>query len=122
MLGPVTPQQIKAVNSRANALPFTTIAVEAPSGATYEIGDSLLVLQVGGELDPYGNIVVPTGLARSSNVDGHYVANIVATYGPIRNGQRVLPSRASIRARRPGRPGVPMESAGRSSAAWGART
>jgi hypothetical protein len=24
-------------------------------------------------------------------VDGHYVASIVATYGPIRNGQRVLP-------------------------------
>jgi hypothetical protein len=24
-------------------------------------------------------------------VDGHYLASIVATYGPIRNGQRVLP-------------------------------
>lgn len=92
VLGPVTPQQIKASNSRANALPFSIVAVEAPRGATYEIGDSLLIVQLGGELDPYGRIVAPTGLAQVTDVvDGHYLASIVATYGPIRNGQRVLP-------------------------------
>ena len=92
VLGPVTPQQIKAVNNRANALPFTTIAIEAPKGATYEIGDSLLILQLGREIEPYGDVVVPTGLARIiETVDEHYLANIVATYGPVRNGQRVLP-------------------------------
>jgi hypothetical protein len=92
VLGPVTPQQIKAVNARANALPYTYIALEAPGSATYEIGDSLLLLQLGRELDPYGNIVIPTGIARVTEVvDRRYVATIVATYGPIRNGQRVLP-------------------------------
>jgi hypothetical protein len=92
VLGPVTPQQIKAVSSRANALPFTTIALEAPRGATYEVGDSLLILQLGHELEPYGEVVIPTGLARIiETVDEHYLANIVATYGAIRNGQRLLP-------------------------------
>jgi hypothetical protein len=92
VIGPVTPQQIKAVNSRANALPFTTISLEAPGGATYEIGDSLLLLQLGKELDPYGRVVIPTGVAKVIEaVDGHYLANIVATYGPIRNGQGTLP-------------------------------
>jgi hypothetical protein len=92
VLGPVTPQQIKAVNSRANALPFTTIALEAPNGATYEVGDSLLLLQLGKELDSYGHVVIPTGLARIvETVDRHYLAQIVATYGAIRNGQRALP-------------------------------
>jgi hypothetical protein len=92
VIGPVTPQQIKAVNSRANAMPFTSISLEAPSGATYVVGDSLLLLQVGKELEPYGDIIVPTGIARITEaLDGHYVANIVATYGPIRNGQRTLP-------------------------------
>jgi hypothetical protein len=92
VLGPVTPQQIKAMSSRANALPYSTIAVEAPAGATYEVGDTLLVAQLGSELEPYGNIVVPTGLAQiTETVDRHYVATIVAVYGPIRNGQRVLP-------------------------------
>jgi hypothetical protein len=92
VLGPVTPQQIKAVNSRANALPYSTIAIEAPNGASYEVGDSLLLLQLGKEIDPYGHTVIPTGMAQIvETVDGHYLGNIVATYGPIRNGQRVLP-------------------------------
>jgi LysM repeat protein len=92
VLGPVTPQQIKAVNSRANALPYSTIAIEAPSGATYEIGDTVLLAQLGREIEPYGDIVVPTGLARIiETVDDRYLASIVATYGAVRNGQRVLP-------------------------------
>jgi len=92
VLGPVTPQQIKATNIRANALPYTTVALAAPRGASYEVGDTLLVVQLGGELDPYGHIVVPTGLAQvTETVDGHYLASVVAIYGPIRNGQRVLP-------------------------------
>jgi LysM domain-containing protein len=92
VIGPVTPQQIKAVNSRANALPFSSIALEAPGGASYAVGDSLLLLQVSGEIDPYGNVIVPTGVAVvTQTVDGHYVANVTSTYGPIRNGQRTLP-------------------------------
>lgn len=92
VLGPVTPQQIKATSSRANALPYTTIGVTAPRGATYEVGDTLLVAQIGEELEPYGRTVVPTGLARVTEaIDGHYLASVVAVYGPIRNGQRVLP-------------------------------
>jgi hypothetical protein len=92
VIGPVTPQQIKAVNARANALPFTSISLEAPDGATYQIGDSLLLLQLGKEIEPYGRVVVPTGIARVIEAaEGHYIASIVATYGPIRNGQRTLP-------------------------------
>lgn len=92
VLGPVTPQQIRATHTGANALPYTSIAIDAPNGATYQVGDSLLLLQLGKEIDSYGNIVIPTGVGRIiESVDGHYVANIVATYGPIRNGQLALP-------------------------------
>lgn len=91
VLGPVTPPQIKATSARANAMPFATIAIEAPGGATYEVGDTLLVIQVGGELEPYGRTVVPTGLAQVTETqDGRYLATIIAVYGPIRNGQQVL--------------------------------
>ena len=93
VLGPVTPQQINATSSRANALPYTTIAVAAPRGATYEVGDTLLMVQIGQELEPYGRTVIPTGLAQVTEmVDGHYLASVVAVYGPIRKGQRVLPA------------------------------
>lgn len=92
VLGPVTPSQIKATSSGANALPYTTIALTAPRGATYEVGDTLLVARIGEELDPYGQTVVPTGLAQVTEVvDGRYLASVVAVYGAIRNGQRVLP-------------------------------
>ena len=93
VLGPVTPQQIKATSSRANALPYTTVAVSAPGGASYEVGDTLLVLQIGHELEPYGRVVIPSGLVQVTEVvDGHYLASVIAVYGPIRNGQQVLPA------------------------------
>jgi LysM domain-containing protein len=93
VLGPVTPQQVRATSVNANAMPFSTIAVEAPRGATYQVGDTLLVATLGPEFEGYGQVVVPTGLIRVvDTVQGRYVANVVATYGPIRNGQRVLPA------------------------------
>lgn len=92
VLGPVVPQQTSASNVGANALPYSSIAVEAPRGATYQIGDTLLVLRLGAELGSHGEVVMPTGLVRVvDTVQGRYVASVVATYGPIRNGQRILP-------------------------------
>ncbi|HUR95024.1 MAG TPA: LysM peptidoglycan-binding domain-containing protein [Gemmatimonadales bacterium] len=93
VLGPVIPQQTSASNLGANALPYSSVAVEAPRGATYQIGDTLLVVQLGAELGSHGSVVMPTGLVRVvDTVQGRYVASVVATYGPIRNGQRVLPT------------------------------
>jgi hypothetical protein len=92
VLGPVTPHQIKATGGQANALPYTTIAVAAPRGATYEVGDSLLVVRLGNELEPYGHVVSPTGLVQITEVvDDRYLGSVVALYGPVRNGQLVLP-------------------------------
>ncbi|HEX6615913.1 MAG TPA: LysM peptidoglycan-binding domain-containing protein [Gemmatimonadales bacterium] len=93
VLGPVIPEQIRSSSAQATALPLTAIAVEAPRGGSYQIGDTLLVLQLGPELRSYGEVVVPTGLARVvDTVQGRFVAELVATYGPVRQGQRVLPA------------------------------
>ena len=93
VLGPVIPQQIRASSANASALPYALIAIDAPRNATYQIGDTLLVVQVGAELGNHGNVVIPTGLAQvTDTVQGRYVASVVATYGPIRLGQRVLPA------------------------------
>jgi len=93
MLGPVIPEQIRSSSVNATALPLSRVAVEAPRGAAYRIGDTLLVVQLGPELRSYGEVVVPTGLARVvDTVQGRYVAELVATYGAVRNGQRVLPA------------------------------
>jgi hypothetical protein len=93
VLGPVMPQQIRASSVNASALPYALVAIEAPRGAAYQIGDTLLVASLGTELGSHGNVVMPTGLARIvDTVQGRYVGSIVATYGPIRLGQRVLPA------------------------------
>ena len=93
VLGPVIPEQIRSSSAQATALPLTAIAVEAPRGGSYQIGDTLLVLQLGPEIRSYGEVVVPTGLARVvDTVQGRFVAELVATYGPVRQGQRVLPA------------------------------
>jgi len=93
VLGPVTPQQIRSEGGNASALPYSLIAVEAPRAATYQVGDTLLIVQLGAELRPHDEVVMPTGLARIvDTVSGRYIASVDATYGPIRNGQRVLPA------------------------------
>ncbi len=93
MLGPVTPQQIRSVSSHSSAQPFSTVAIAAPPGATYRAGDTLLVAQLGPKFEGLGEAVIPTGLVTiSGESDGSYLGTVVAIYGPLRNGQLVLPA------------------------------
>jgi LysM repeat protein len=92
MLGPVTPPQIRALARNTNAMPYATVAVSAPKGATYQVGDSLLVVQIGREVQHYGDAIIPSGMIQvTDTADGKYVASVIAVYGPIRGGQSVLP-------------------------------
>ncbi len=93
LLGATTPQQIRNLSERASATVFTTIAVVPPKGGTYAEGDSLLLVLREIAQRGYGEIVLPTGLARVIGKNGdQYLAQVVAVYGPIRNGQYVLPA------------------------------
>ena len=90
--GTVTPPQIQASAQHNNALPFATVSVSAPKGATYQVGDSLLSVMIGREVQGYGHVVQPSGILQIvDTADGKYVASVVSVYGPIRGGQSVLP-------------------------------
>jgi hypothetical protein len=92
MLGPVTPPQIRAVARNTNAMPYAIVAVSAPKGASYQVGDSLLVVQIGREMEHYGDVIIPSGMIQvTDTADGKYLASVIAVYGPIRGGQSVLP-------------------------------
>ncbi len=92
LLGPTVPSQIPTMSNRDVATLYTVVGLESPAGASYQVGDSLLIAQVGAEIEGYGNMVLPLGIARVTEVaDGRYLGTIVAVYGPIRKGQRVLP-------------------------------
>jgi len=65
MLGGVTPQQIRNLSERTSATLYTTVAVRPPEGASYAVGDTLLVVQMGEEHRGYGLVVLPTGLGKT---------------------------------------------------------
>ena len=92
VLGPITPPQIRALSRNTNAMPHSTVAVSAPKGATYQVGDTLLVVQIGREVRHYGEVILPSGMIQVTDTSGgKYLARVIAVYGPVRGGQSVLP-------------------------------
>jgi hypothetical protein len=92
VLGPVTPPQIRAVARNTNAMPYSTIALSAPKGASYQVGDSLLLVQIGREINGYGEVVIPSGMVQvTDTADGKYLGTVIALYGTVRGGHGVLP-------------------------------
>ncbi|HXW97097.1 MAG TPA: LysM peptidoglycan-binding domain-containing protein [Gemmatimonadales bacterium] len=93
ILGNVTPLQIANVSTRSTAQLYGRVAVQPPEGAKYQVGDTLLALDLQREIEGYGYIVVPTGLLRVVDVSRPEVlAEVVASYGPVRDQQRALPA------------------------------
>ena len=90
--GTVAPPQIRATSWNINALPYALVSVSAPKGATYQVGDSLLSVVIGREVRGYGEVVKPSGILQVvDTANGKYLASVVAVYGTIRGGHRVLP-------------------------------
>jgi hypothetical protein len=93
VLGTVTPLQIEEVTSRSTAQRFDRVAIVPPAGGKYQVGDTLLAVVVEREIERYGRVVVPTGLLRVVDVSRpENLAEVIASYGPVRDRQRVLPA------------------------------
>ncbi|MEO8636252.1 MAG: LysM peptidoglycan-binding domain-containing protein [Gemmatimonadales bacterium] len=93
VLGRVTPLQIEAMTIASPAMPHTQVAVVPPAGAQYQVGDTLLTVVRARAIDGYGDVIIPTGLLRVvDNSRPEVLAEVLSIYGPIRNGQQVLPA------------------------------
>jgi hypothetical protein len=93
LLGTVTPQQIRNLSERATATLYTEVALAPPAGASYQVNDSLLVVQTFPGPSGYGEIVHPTGMVRVTGHNGaETLATVIAVYGPMRSGQVVVPT------------------------------
>jgi LysM repeat protein len=93
MVGPVTPLQIPTRDPRAAATLYTRVALVPPAGASYQVGDTLLVVDASRRLEGYGRIVEPRGLVRVVAMsEGTPVAEVVAVYGEVLPDQLVLPA------------------------------
>jgi hypothetical protein len=104
LLGPVGPDRGFAQSDRAALQRYTRVAVAAPAGLRYGDGDSLLIVERREGPIGFGALIVPTGMARIVRpADGQATAEIVAVYGPIRPGQRLVPAPHFVN---PGRVGL----------------
>lgn len=93
LLGVVDAAQIEKVSNASTAMLYARVAVTPPAGASYRVGDSLLVVIVDRPVEGYGDVVVPTGLLRVTDATrDEQVAEVIAVYGRIVSGQRVLPA------------------------------
>jgi LysM repeat protein len=93
LLGPLLPSQIRSYSNRDLATLHSSVGIEAPAGGSYQVGDSLLLANLGADVEHYGRVVIPMGLVQVTEAtDGRYLAKVVAVYGPIRKGQYVLPA------------------------------
>jgi LysM repeat protein len=93
LTGKVTPPQIGVITSEVSVLLYSDVTLAPPSGGSYQVGDSLLIVTLGDEITSFGDEVLPTGIVRVTDVsNGQYVGSVVALYGRIQSGQRLLPA------------------------------
>jgi len=92
VLGATAPPAIATITQSSSAQIYTEIAVRPPGGASYHVNDSLLVLRLDRPLGGWGDVVVPTGIARVTAVqDRQILAQVVAQFGRVRDGQFTIP-------------------------------
>jgi len=71
---------------------FEEIAILPPAQASYHVGDSLLVADINREMDPWGDVVVPMGVARVTAVQPQQVlALVIMQFGRIKGGSLAMP-------------------------------
>jgi len=77
----------------ASAMIFQEIRLRAPEGASYQVGDSLLTVRIGREVQGgWGQIVVPTGVVRVVSASGaEAVGQVIEQFDRVYAGQNVLP-------------------------------
>jgi hypothetical protein len=78
--------------STSSATIYQEVEITPPAGATYQVGDSLLVAHVGREVTGWGRVVLPGGVVRVTHVgEDHVLAAVIAQFGRVVDGQMALP-------------------------------
>ncbi len=92
VLGNTAKPSIEVLADPTVAGLFAEIAIAPPAQASYHIGDSLLIARIDRELNPWGDVVVPQGVARVTAVQPNQVlATVIMQFGRIRAGTVALP-------------------------------
>jgi hypothetical protein len=78
---------ITTLEASGQAQLFGEVALEPASDASYHVGDSLLLARLDRTLVNWGDVVVPTGIVRITEVQEHQVlGQLIAQFGTQRPG------------------------------------
>jgi len=92
VLGNTSIPAIPRLTDRSSAMPFDQIAIQPPRGASYHVGDSLLIVRVDRDIAGWGGVVVPVGVARVTELQRRQVlADVILQFGRIHDGHLALP-------------------------------
>ncbi len=92
VLGAVGTPTLGNLTASSAARIYNEIELVAPATAVYQVGDSLLIAQMGREVREWGRVIVPSGLVKVTSVAGSNVrAEVVTQFGRISDGQVAMP-------------------------------
>ncbi len=93
LLGNTRTASISRLTAITSATVFSEVAVTTPPGDTLKVGDLLLSYRVPRRIDPWGDVVRPTGLLRVTAVGDpgdNVMAQVTAAYQAITSDQSVI--------------------------------
>jgi LysM repeat protein len=92
VLGNTATPAITRFTDRTSATTFDQIALQPPGRASYHIGDSLLIARIDRDINGWGSVVVPVGVARVSELQRRQVlADVIMQFDRIHEGQLAVP-------------------------------
>lgn len=93
LLGPTAPPQISRIGTQGSTLLFQEVSFRAPKGASYQVGDTLLLVRLDRRIGDYGDVVVPTGMVEVKDVTRKdNIGIVVRQFGAVNRGQLTLPA------------------------------
>jgi LysM domain-containing protein len=94
VLGATATSAIHRLSQTSSAQMFQEISVRPPHNASYHVGDSLLLVRIDRpiEFGSWGEVVVPTGIARVTSIEEQQVlAEVVSQFGLVHDGELAMP-------------------------------
>jgi hypothetical protein len=92
VLGNTAVPSIPRLTERTSATTFDQIAIQPPRNASYHVRDSLLLLRIDRDIAGWGDVVVPVGVVRVTELQRRQVlATVVMQFARIHEGHLALP-------------------------------